>query len=120
MIAGLWTFGVHAVWGWIALHMFKGRYLGDAWMIWLWGACAALSFGQVVVNTALQVVKAFKALALANAAASVVAAGAILWIAHVWGLGGSVVGTAVGQAFELVVMTYVLARVLSGLRRISP
>ena len=51
-------------------------------MVLLWGLSAVLGFGQVVVSAALQVLRAFKALALANAAASAVAALTVLIVAR--------------------------------------
>jgi O-antigen/teichoic acid export membrane protein len=117
VIAAAWTVLLHQVWGLASAKVFGGKYSGDAWMIWLWGISAALSFGQVVVSAGLQALKAFKALALANAAASVVAAAAVVVVAKVYGYGGAIAGAASGQAFEFVVMGVLLLTILAARRR---
>ena len=117
VIAAAWTVLLHQVWGQASAKVFGGKYAGDAWMIWLWGISAALSFGQAVVSAGLQALKAFKALALANAAASVVAAAAVVVIAKLYGYGGAIAGTATGQAFEFAVMGALLMTILAARRR---
>ena len=117
VIAAAWTVLLHQVWGLASAKVFAGKYAGDAWMIWLWGVSAALSFGQVVVSAGLQALKAFKALALANAAASAVAAAAVVVIAKLYGYGGAIAGTATGQAFEFAVMGVLLMTILATRRR---
>lgn len=116
-IAAAWTGLIHLVWGQISQHLFAGKYGKDDWMVLLWGLSAALGFSQVVVSAALQVLRAFKLLALANAAASAVAVVAVLAIAKIYGVGGAVLGTAAGQAFELAAMAWVLMVVLARARR---
>jgi O-antigen/teichoic acid export membrane protein len=118
-IAAVWTFFVHAFWALISARLFGGKYGSDGWMVVLWGVSMALGFGQVVVNTGLQVLREFKALALANAAASAVAAAAVLIVARLYGIGGSIVGTAAGQAFEFAVMGVVMMVFVSRHRRTS-
>jgi O-antigen/teichoic acid export membrane protein len=108
---------LHQVWGLASAKVFAGKYADDAWMIWLWGISAALSFSQTVVSAGLQALKAFKALALANAAASVVAAAAVVVIARLYGYGGAIAGTATGQAFEFAVMGVLLATIVASRRR---
>ena len=117
VIAAAWTVLLHQVWGLAATQVFGGKYVADAWMIWLWGASAALSFCQVVVSAGLQALKAFKALALANAAASVVATVAVVVIARLYGFGGAIAGTATGQAFEFAVMGVLLITILAARRK---
>jgi O-antigen/teichoic acid export membrane protein len=108
VVSVLWSGFVYQVWPLITHYLFGGKY-GDArWMLPLWGISVLFSFWQVVTGTALQVVRQFKALALANAAASVVAAAGILWMMHAIGAKGAILGTATGQALEAVVMTTLL------------
>ena len=117
VVAAIWTLGVYELWPLVTARLFSGKYAEDGWMVLLWGLSSALSFGQVVVSSALQVLKAFRTLALANAAASLVGAGAILIIAHLYGAGGAIVGTAIGQAFEFAAMGAVLMTTLAAVRR---
>jgi len=117
VIAAAWTGLLHLFWPLASAKVFRGKYADDGWMIWLWGISAALSFGQVVVSSALQALKAFKALALANAAASVVAAVAVMVIARLYGYGGAIAGTASGQAFEFAVMGVLLTMIVASRRR---
>ncbi len=115
VIAAAWALIIFAGWGVISRYLFGGKYAADGWMVLLWGLAAAIGFAQVVVSAGLQSLKAFKPLALANAAASVVAAGAILTIMQIAGYRGAIMGTAVGQMMELVVMAVVLGGMLRGL-----
>lgn len=108
IIAATWTLCVWAAWPLVAGHLFSGKYADDGWMVLLWGLGGGIAFGQTVVSAALQVLRAFKPLALANAAASLVAAGAILVLMRMEGPAGAIVGTAAGQLLELVVMTAIL------------
>ncbi|MBV9511538.1 MAG: hypothetical protein JO303_14795, partial [Caulobacteraceae bacterium] len=117
LIAAAWTGLAHACWGLVSAHVFAGKYAQDGWIVLLWGISAGVGFGQVVVSAGLQALREFKALALANAAASAVAAGAVLAVARLYGVGGSVAGTAAGQAFEFAVMAVVLTVFLNRLRR---
>ncbi len=114
VIAAAWALLIFAGWSLISRYLFGGKYASDGWMVLLWGLAAAIGFGQVVVSAALQALRAFKPLALANAAASVVAAGAILAIMQIAGYRGAIMGTAVGQMLELVVMALVLGTMLRG------
>ena len=115
VVAAAWALMIFAGWSVVSRYLFGGKYAGDGWMVLLWGLAAAIGFGQVVVSAALQALRAFKPLALANAAASVVAAGAILAIMQIAGYRGAIMGTAVGQMMELVVMAMVLGAMLRGL-----
>ena len=117
VIAAAWTGLLHHFWALASARVFGGKYADDAWMIWLWGISAVLSFGQVVVSAGLQALKAFKALALANAAASLVAAAAVMIIARLYGYAGAIAGTASGQAFEFAVMGVLLMMILAARRR---
>ena len=117
VIAAVWTVVLHQAWPLASAKVFAGKYADDAWMIWLWGLSAVLSFGQVVVSAGLQALRAFKALALANAAASVVAAIAVVVIARLYGYGGAIAGTASGQAFEFAVMAVLLMSIVASRRR---
>jgi O-antigen/teichoic acid export membrane protein len=73
---------------------------------------SALSFGQVVLSSGLQALRAFKRLALANSVASLAAAAAILLMIRSFGPAGAVAGTALGQGLELAVMGVLLLRSL--------
>jgi O-antigen/teichoic acid export membrane protein len=117
VVAAVWTGLTHQFWPLLSAKVFGGKYGDDAWMVWLWGISAALSFGQVVVSASLQALRAFKALALANAAASAVAAVAVVVIAKLYGYGGAIAGTASGQAFEFVVMGALLLSLIAARRR---
>ena len=115
-VAGVWTLLIWQAWPLIAARLFNGKYADDGWMVLLWGVSAALSFGQVVVGASLQVLRAFRALALSNAAASAVAAVAILIVTRLYGFGGAIAGTAAGQAFEFLVMGAVLLTTIRTLK----
>jgi O-antigen/teichoic acid export membrane protein len=120
IVSVLWTAMIYEAWPLITTHLFGGKYANDGWMVLLWGVSAALGFGQVVVSAALQVLKVFKALALANTAASLVAAGGILLMMRQYGYGGAITGTAAGQALELVVMGAILAAAIAARKRAAP
>jgi len=109
IIAAAWTACVWLAWPLIAEHLFDGKYGDAGWMVLLWGLGAGIAFGQTVVSAALQVLRAFKPLALANTVASLVAAGAILLLMRLGGPGGAIIGTAAGQLLELLVMAAILA-----------
>jgi O-antigen/teichoic acid export membrane protein len=116
VVAAAWAVMIFAGWSLISHYLFGGKYASDGWMVLLWGLAAAIGFAQVVVSASLQALRAFKPLALANAAASVVAAGAILAIMQIAGYRGAIMGTAVGQMMELVVMAWLLAAMLRQFR----
>ncbi|PTT76901.1 hypothetical protein DBR41_24700, partial [Pseudomonas sp. HMWF010] len=61
--------------------------------------------------------RAFKALALANTAASLVAAGGILLMMRQYGYGGAITGTAAGQALELAAMGAILVAAVAARTR---
>lgn len=113
VIALGWTLAVRLGWNAIAAHVFAGKYADVGWMVLIWGVSSALSFGQVVLNSGLQVLRAFRPLALANGAASLAAAAAIVLMVRSYGPPGAVVGTALAQGLEIVVMGAVLARALA-------
>lgn len=119
IIAAGWSAIIWAAWPLVTTHLFGGKYGQDGWMVLLWGVGAAVAFGQTVVSAALQVLREFKALALANTAASLVAAGAILLIIRSLGSGGAIVGTVAGQALELAVMIAILAAAVAARRKAS-
>lgn len=104
-----WAVLVVVAWPLVVEHLFKGQYAGLAWMAGLWGASYVLSFSQAVVSAGVQTLRAFKSLALANTAASVVIAIGILAAMRLMGLGGAVVGTMAGQALEVAVMLGLLS-----------
>jgi len=104
VVAAGWAAVTHLLWPTISALLFKGKYAEDGWMVALWGVSAALSLTQMVISTPLQVLRAFKSLALANTIASFAAAGAILAAMKVYGYGGAIAGTAAGQVVEVVVM----------------
>jgi O-antigen/teichoic acid export membrane protein len=116
VIAVTWTSLVTLGWPQIADHLFSGKYREFTYMVALWGLSSALNFGQVVLNTGLQVLRAFKNLALANAVASLTAALAIIVIMWKFGYVGAIAGTAAGQALEIVVMALLLAATVRKLR----
>ncbi len=105
----LWSGLVNLSWSWLAQLAFKGKYLQDRWMVMLWGVSAALSLVQVVINTPLQVLQDFRALAIANAIASVVSAVGILVGIGLIGPAGAIIGTSIGQLVEVLVMGGLLA-----------
>ena len=90
LIAVAWSGGVALAWPAICRSVFSGKYAQFGWMVALWGVSSALNLIQMTLNVALQALRAFKPLALANAAASLVAAGAIVVIMHVYGYGGAI------------------------------
>ncbi len=115
-VAAVWTLLVYETWPLITARLFDGRYHEAQSLLPLWGLAAGLGFGQMVLSTGLQVLRAFKALALANAAASLAATAAILLAMGPLGYAGAVVGTAVGQGLEALVAGVILAVML---RRLS-
>ncbi|NQE61682.1 lipopolysaccharide biosynthesis protein [Caulobacter sp. RHG1] len=117
IVAAAWSAIIWAAWPLVATHLFGGKYGDDGWMVLLWGVGAAVAFGQTVVSAALQVLREFKSLALANTAASLVAAGAILLIIRGMGSGGAILGTVAGQTLELVVMIAILTAAIAARRK---
>ncbi|PIC00128.1 hypothetical protein [Caulobacter sp. X] len=120
LVAAAWTVILYAAWPTIATHLFGGKYLADGWMVVLWGVSAAITLGQTVVSTGLQVLRAFKPLALANGAASLVAAGCILLTMRGLGPAGAIIGTAAGQLLELAAMAAILLSITAARRRSAP
>jgi O-antigen/teichoic acid export membrane protein len=106
----LWTGAIYLAWTTICRLLFHDKYAGDGWMVLLWGLSALFNFCQLAIGSGLQVLKLFKPLALANLAASSAAVAAILIAMNLWGPGGAIAGTAVGQGLELIVMGVLLAR----------
>ena len=120
LVAVAWTLTLHLAWPTIATHLFGGKYLADGWMVALWGLGAAVTLGQTVVSTGLQVLRVFKPLALANGAASLVAAGGVLLAMRGLGPAGAIIGTAAGQLLELAAMTAILLSITAARRRAAP
>ena len=116
MVAAAWTALVHFGWRPLSTVLFHGKYADDGWMVLLWGLSAFINFCQIAIGIGLQVLKAFKVLALANAAASLVAVAAILVAMHAYGPGGAILGTVIGQGIELLVMAALL---VGGMRAAS-
>ena len=104
VVSAVWSGAVDLSWPRLARLAFKGKYIEDRWMVMLWGVSAAFSLVQVVINTPLQVLQDFRALAIANAIASVVSAAGILIGMRMMGPGGAIVGTSIGQFVEVLVM----------------
>jgi O-antigen/teichoic acid export membrane protein len=105
-----WTGMVYLAWTTLCRLLFHDKYAGDGWMVLLWGLSALFNFCQLAIGSGLQVLKLFKPLALANAAASLVAVIAILIAMQAWGPAGAIAGTAAGQGLELIVMGVLLMR----------
>jgi O-antigen/teichoic acid export membrane protein len=118
IVSLVWTGLVFLAWTEICRLLFHDKYAGDGWMVLLWGVSALFNFCQLAIGSGLQVLKAFKPLALANLVASVAAVAAILIAMHVWGPGGAIAGTAVGQGLELIVMATLLVRGLKAARAV--
>lgn len=104
VVAVIWSAAIHFGWGHISTWLFKGKYAEDGWMVVLWGLSASLSLAQMVISVPLQTLRAFKSLAIINTIASVIAAGAILGAMRIYGYGGAIAGTAVGQVVEVALM----------------
>lgn len=117
VFAVVWAGLIWTVWPTITAWLFHDKYAEARWMLPLWGISAAFGFVQVVVSTGLQILKAFKALAIANAVASAVAALGVLWGMRQMGPGGAIVGTAAGQALEGAAMLAVLIVLIRRLSR---
>jgi O-antigen/teichoic acid export membrane protein len=120
VVAALWTGVLFEAWPLITTHLFGGKYQADGWMVLLWGLSAALAFGQAVLSAALQSLRVFKPLALANTAASLVAVAAILMSMRGMGYGGAIIGTAAGQFLELVVMGAILVAAVRARKASGP
>lgn len=112
VVSALWAGLIYLAWPLIAQHGFGGRYGADRWMLIGWAIAVAIQLCQVVLSSGIQAFRAFKSLALANAAASVVAILAVLAGTRWLGPGGAIAGTAVGGAAELAVMAVILATLL--------
>jgi O-antigen/teichoic acid export membrane protein len=112
VIALVWSGGIAFFWPALCRHLFAGKYGQFGWMVALWGVSGALNLIQTALNVALQALKAFKLLALANAAASLVAAAAIVAVMKLYGYGGAIAGTAAGQLLEAVIMAILLTGLL--------
>lgn len=112
VVAAVWSGIVFAGWPLITERLFDGRYLEAQALVLIWGVAAAMGFFQTVLSTGLQTLKAFKVLALANAGASLAAAGAILLAMQTMGHAGAVVGTAIGQGLEALAMGVALVVLL--------
>lgn len=108
IVSGVWSGAVTLTWPWISNLAFEGKFRQDQWMVMLWGGSAALSLVQIIINTPLQVLQDFRALAIANAAASLVSAAGILIGMRMLGPGGAIVGTALGQLVEVLIMGAIL------------
>ncbi len=119
-VAAVWGLLATCYWGDVSRILFKGKYAGDRALVALWGISAALSLSQVVISTGLQVKRAYKALAIANAVAAVFAATAIALLMRRIGFQGAVVGTALGQGVEVAIMGALLWRGLAGGRSGQP
>jgi O-antigen/teichoic acid export membrane protein len=115
----VWTGLVYLAWTTICRLLFHDKYADDGWMVALWGVSALFNFCQLAIGSGLQVLKAFKPLALANLAASVAAVAAILIAMRIWGPGGAIAGTAVGQGLELIVMAALLIKGLKAARALQ-
>lgn len=111
-VAAAWSLIVWEIWPLVTERLFDGRYAEARSLLPLWGVAAALGLTQTVLSTALQVLKAFKTLAIVNGVASLAAAGAILLAIGPLGHVGAVLGTAFGQGVEAVAMLAVLAVML--------
>ena len=110
-----WTLLVHAAWGPVSTQMFGGKYGDLGWMVLVWGLCSGLSFVQTALSSALQVMRAFKPIAIANSIAAGAAVLAIVGLMRLYGPAGAVLGTAVGQTIEAVLMVVILRRALRAL-----
>jgi O-antigen/teichoic acid export membrane protein len=118
VVAFAWTLLVRVGWSALSEHVFAGKYADAGWLVVIWGVSSALTFGQVVLNAGLQVLRAFKPLAIANGVAAVAGAGAILLMIQRFGPAGAVVGTSLAQGLEIAVMAAVLLRALARQRRV--
>jgi O-antigen/teichoic acid export membrane protein len=118
--AAIWTLVVYLSWELVSEHVFGGKYAELRWMTLVWGACAAIGFLQTVASSSLQALRAFKPLALSNAAAAAVAMLAILVLAGRYSEGGALFGTLAGQALELAAMTLILSRLIPRSPRSTP
>jgi len=107
-IAALWTGIIFWAWRPLAGMVFHGKFSADGWMLLLWGLSALISFCQIAIGIGLQVLRAFKVLALANTLASLAAVAAILIAMGLYGTGGAILGTVIGQGLELIVMSALL------------
>ncbi len=109
----IWTAIIFLAWTTLCRVLFHDKYAQDGWMVLLWGVSALFNFCQLAIGSGLQVLKAFKTLALANTVASLAAVAAILIAMRLWGPGGAIAGTAFGQGLELIVMAVLLVRGLN-------
>lgn len=110
VIALSWSFLVSQSWDWICGLMFKGKYAGDGQLVLLWGVASALSLSQVVASTGLQILRAYRDLALANTIAALAAAAGVLLLLRPYGIAGAISGAAIGQGVEVALMAGLLAR----------
>ena len=108
VITAPWTGIIFWAWRPLAGMVFHGKFASDGWMLLLWGLSALISFCQIAIGIGLQMLRAFKVLALANTLASLTAVAAILIAMGLWGAGGAILGTMIGQGLELIVMSVLL------------
>lgn len=109
-----WAPAVDLAWPFISDKVFGGKYHEYRWMVLVWGFASAFMFAQVIISCAIQSLKAFKQLAIANATASVCATAMIIASAALWGYEAVLISTTLGLLVDVIVM---LALLLSLIRR---
>lgn len=115
-----WAMVVVTAWPLVSARLYGGRYADAGGIALLWGLSAALGGVQVVLNVALQSLRAFRLLAIANIAAAGVTAAATLGLLSILPYPTAIVAMMLGQAVEIGVMAAVLGRhVQRGLRLAS-
>lgn len=108
-------YGLTVYFGWplISHYVFAGKYADGASLSLLWGISSALTALEIVGGIGLQVIRAFKQLAIATAIASAITVIATLVLIGSFGFEASVIGTIIGQLVEIAIMIGLLTHFLS-------
>jgi len=107
-----WTVAVFLAWPLISEYLYKGAYTDAKWLALLWGVSSVLGGFQIIPNTGLQVLRAFRVLSYANLAAALSAVGAITLLLNLFAYPAAIVGTMVGQGVEIGLMVMFLLRLV--------
>ncbi|MDE1174018.1 MAG: hypothetical protein PW790_10155 [Parvibaculaceae bacterium] len=104
---------VYFCWPLISHYVFAGKYADGASLSLLWAISSGLAAIQLIGGIGLQVVRAFRPLAIATAIAAAVTVLATLVLIGQFGYPASVIGTIIGQFVEIAIMTGLLTRFLA-------
>ncbi|MBV9782232.1 MAG: lipopolysaccharide biosynthesis protein [Acidisphaera sp.] len=107
-----WAICVWLAWPVISARLYGGRYADAGWIALLWGGSAALGGVLGALSIGLQSLRAFRPLALADLAGSLVSVAATLLLLSRFSYPMSIVGMMIGQALEVVLLASTLGRLV--------